>query len=115
MKTLFKLVVFFFCVTAFSQEQKVEYKKINKDLIKATYYFADNSNIVEREGYFNKEGKLQDTWISYDLEGNKTAVANYNNGKKDGIWFYFKEDKLNIVTYKDNKLVNVEEKTLVLN
>jgi len=58
---------------------------------------------------------LQDTWISYDLQGNKTAIATYNNGKKEGVWTYFKTDKINVVTYKDNKLIDVKENALVVN
>ncbi|MFA5298167.1 MAG: membrane-binding protein [Lutibacter sp.] len=115
MKAFIKLIIMLFCVTAFSQEQKVDYQQINDELIKATYYFADNSSIVEKEGFFNKEGKLQDSWVSYDLQGNKTAIAYYSNGQKVGVWMYFKKDKINLVTYKDNKLIAVEEKALVLN
>ena len=115
MKAIVNMAILLFCITAFSQEQKVDYKKVDNDLVQATYYFADNNTIVEREGFFNKEGKLHDTWISYDLEGNKTVIANYNNGKKDGVWTYFKKDKINVVTYKDNKITNVEEKALVVN
>lgn len=104
-----------FCITAFSQEQKVDYQKINNELIKATYYFADNSSIVEREGFFNKNGKLQGMWTSYNNEGNKTTIAYYDKGKKVGVWTYFKDDKIKFVTYKDNKLIGVEEKALVVN
>lgn len=115
MKIVLNIVIMLFCITAFSQEQKVDYKKVDNDLVQATYYFADNNTVVEREGFFNAEGKLHDTWISYDIQGNKTVIANYNNGKKDGVWTYFKNDKINIVTYKENKIINVEEKALVVN
>ena len=115
MKTLLKLVVLLFCVTTFAQEQKVDYKKLDNDLVKATYYFADNANVVEREGFFNKDGKLHGTWISYDVNGNKTAVAEYKDGKKDGVWTYFKKEKISIVTYKNNKIVNVETKDSIIN
>ncbi|MFZ2283515.1 MAG: membrane-binding protein [Lutibacter sp.] len=115
MKTFINLLVMLFCITAFSQEQKVTYQKMDNDLVKATYYFADNSDVIEREGYFNKEGKLHNTWISYDLQGNKKAIATYNNGIKEGVWTYFKTDKVNIVTYQENKIINVEEKALVVN
>lgn len=115
MKSIINILIMLFCITAFSQEQKVEYKKVENDLIKATYYFADNNTVIEREGFFNKEEKLHGMWVSYDLQGNKTSIAFYNNGKKDGIWSYFKEDKISIVTYKDNKITNVEEKALVVN
>ena len=115
MKTLITLVAMLFCITAFSQEQKITYQKMKNDLVKATYYFADNSAIVEREGYFNKEGKLHDTWISYDLQGNKTAIATYNNGVKEGVWTYIKTVKITVVTYNENRIINVEEKALVVN
>jgi len=115
MKTFINIVVMLFCITAFSQEQKVDYNKIDNDLVKATYYFADNNTIVEREGFFNKEGKLHNTWVSYDVHGNKTVIANYKNGVKDGVWTYFKKDKINVVTYKENKIISVDEKALVVN
>ena len=115
MKSILKVVILLFCVTAFAQEQKVDYKKINDNLIKVTYYFADNNEAIEREGFFDANGKVHGTWISYDIAGNKTSVAQYLNGKKDGVWTYFKEDKINLVTYNENKIIKVEEKALVIN
>ena len=115
MKKLITIMVLLFCVTAFSQEQKVDYKKIDNDFVQVTYYFADNSAAVEREGFFNDKGQLHGTWISYDVLGNKTTIANYNNGKKIGTWTYFKGDKVSVVTYEDNKIVAVETKDIVLN
>ena len=114
MKTIINLVIMLFCVVVFGQEQKVDYKKLSNDLVKVTYYYADNSNLIEREGFFN-DGKLHGTWVNYDVEGNTTTIANYSNGKKDGVWTYFKKDKVNVITYKLNKIVNVEEKTLAVN
>ena len=115
MKTVVNIILMLFCVTAFSQEQKVEFKKVDNDLIKATYYFADNSSVIEREGFFNKNEKLQGMWVSYDEQGNKIAIAYYNNGKKDGVWSYFKDGKVNLVTYNNNKIINVEEKIVAIN
>jgi len=115
MKKLILAVVLMFSITAFAQEQKVTYKKLDDNLTQVTYYFADNSDIIQREGFFNADGKLQGTWISYDVNGNKIAIAKYNNGVKEGVWMYFKEDKVNVVTYNNNKITNVEEKALVVN
>ena len=115
MKSVINIMLMLFCITAFSQEQKVEYTKVDNNLIKATYYFADNGDVVEREGFFNKDEKLHGMWVSYDVEGNKTSIAFYNDGKKDGIWSYFKEGKVNLVTYNNNKIVNVEEKIVAVN
>jgi len=115
MKNFILVVILLFCITAFSQEQKVDYKKIDNNLVQVTYYFTDNNTIVEREGFFNEDGKLHGTWISYNVEGNKTAIANYNNGVKEGVWMYFKGDKVNVVTYSNNKITNVEERALAVN
>ncbi|WP_111706966.1 hypothetical protein [Lutibacter citreus] len=115
MKNLLNLILLLFCVTAFAQEQKVDYKKTENNLVKATYYFTDNASIVEREGYFNKEGKLHGIWTNYDVNGNKTTIASYKNGTKDGVWTYIKKDKINLVTYNNNKIIKVEEKALAIN
>jgi len=115
MKNLILIVVLLFSVTAFSQEQKVDYKKTADNLVQATYYFSDNNAVVEKEGFFNEDGKLHGTWVTYDVQGNKTAIANYKNGVKEGVWMYFKGDKINVVTYKSNKITNVEEKALAVN
>jgi antitoxin component YwqK of YwqJK toxin-antitoxin module len=115
MKTFINSILMLFCVATFSQEQKVEFKKVDANLIKATYYFADNNTIIEREGFFNKNEKLHGMWVSYDTQGNKIAIAYYNDGKKDGIWSYFNEGKVNLVTYDNNKIINVEEKIVAIN
>lgn len=115
MKTILKIAILLFCVTSFAQEQKVDYKKLNNDMVKVTYYFADNSDLVEREGFFDAEGKLHGTWTNYDVDGTKTIIAHYKNGKKEGIWTYVKKDKVNLVTYQNNKVINVESKDVILN
>lgn len=115
MKNLMIVALLMFSVSVFSQEQKIDYKKVDNNLVQATYYFADNNTIIEKEGFFNKEGKLQGTWINYDIDGNKTIVANYNNGVKEGVWMYYKGDKINIVTYSNNKITKVEEQALAVN
>jgi antitoxin component YwqK of YwqJK toxin-antitoxin module len=109
MKTLINVLAILFFLNGFAQEQKITYEKLDNDLIKATYYFADNDNIVEKVGFFNSEGKLEGQWVSYDSLGNTRIVASYKNGMKDGIWTYYKKDKINIVTYRMNKIINVEE------
>ncbi len=114
MKALVKLVILLFCVTAFSQGQRIEYKKINNNLVKATYYYADNSDAIQSEGFFNDKNQLQGMWVNYNLEGKKTIIAYYDKGKKVGVWTYFKENKISFVTYKNNKLVGVEEKDLAV-
>jgi len=83
--------------------------KIDKkgDLTEATYFYANG--IIQQQGTFNAEGKLQGTWTSYDVNGNKLAVGNYDNNKKVGKWFFWTDGKLNEVDYIDSKIASVNE------
>ena len=90
---------------AFSQEKEPTFEK-QDDLVKATY-FHDNGMIKE-VGYF-KDQKLHDQWISYDVTGKISVVANYDNGLKEGKWYIVGEDTTKEITYEANKLIKVEE------
>ncbi len=83
----------------------------NKQLVKKgdvieTKIFHENG-IISQEGQYNLDGKLQGTWISYDLNGNKTAVAKYNNGEKVGTWFFYEGDVLHEVNYNNSRIAKV--------
>ncbi|WP_353777012.1 nicotinic acid mononucleotide adenyltransferase [Winogradskyella sp. 3972H.M.0a.05] len=105
-----KIVVFalmFSVLSIYGQETikpKVEKKG---DMTEVTYYH-DNGTI-EQQGTFNADGKLHGVWKSYDLDGNKTAVGNYDNGKKVGKWFFWSEDTLKEVDYIDSRVVSVNQ------
>ncbi|WP_339609753.1 hypothetical protein [uncultured Planktosalinus sp.] len=88
--------------------QDAPLKKLIKkgDLIEAQI-FHDNG-IVSQEGQYNLDGTLQGTWISYDENGNKLAVAKYNNGEKVGTWFFYDGKTLNEVKYTNNKIAQVK-------
>ncbi len=75
------------------------------NLIKATL-FHDNGD-VSQTGYYTKEGKLQGTWISYDVEGKKTAVAQYEKGQKVGKWFFWNDETLKEVDYTNSRITSV--------
>jgi hypothetical protein len=90
---------------AFGQENEPTFEK-QDDLVKATYYH-DNGTIKE-VGYF-KDEKLHDQWIRYDISGKISVVANYNNGLKEGKWYIVGEETTKEITYKENKLIKVEE------
>lgn len=116
MKTLVSFVALLLCTVTFAQQTKVEYKKMDGNTVKATYYFTDNSQTVQKVGYFNAQGKLHGTWIIYNKLGDKKVEANYRNGKKDGIWIFYKTpEKIKIVTYKDNKIIAHEERDFAVN
>jgi hypothetical protein len=75
------------------------------NLVKATYVY-DNGQ-VKQEGFY-KDGKLQGHWVSYDVNGNKTAVAEYNKGQKVGKWFFWNDSVLSEVDYSDNRVASVK-------
>ena len=51
------------------------------DLVKATYYYEDGS--IKTQGFF-KDKKVTGEWIRFDIDGKKTQLAFYENGKKVG-------------------------------
>ncbi|WP_092465676.1 toxin-antitoxin system YwqK family antitoxin [Winogradskyella thalassocola] len=71
-------------------------------------FFHDNGQ-VQQTGTYNADGKLQGEWTSFDSEGNKLAVATYDAGKKVGKWFFWGDNSLKEVDYKDNAIVTVVE------
>lgn len=112
MRAFFSIVIALFVLTGFAQKQRIDYEKVNKK-VKATYYYQDNATI-EKVGFFNAKGDLDGTWTSYDMEGNITIIANYKKGKKDGVWEYYKPTVINIVTYKNNKIIAIRKKEVEL-
>ncbi|MCR9183472.1 MAG: nicotinic acid mononucleotide adenyltransferase [Flavobacteriaceae bacterium] len=104
-KLILMIVVLVLGTQVYAQEtQKRELVK-NGDLIEATI-FHDNG-LISQEGQYNLDGTLQGTWISYDVNGNKTAVAKYNNGEKVGTWLFYEGDVLKEVKYSNSKVAQV--------
>ena len=96
-------------ITIAQEEKNVTY--IEKgDLTEATYYYDNGA--IKQVGTFNAEGKLDGEWISYDINGDKTTVANYVNGKKSGKWQFWNNDGVvREVTYENSRIVSVNERT----
>lgn len=94
---------------SFTYAQDKKQVKLDKkgDLTLATYYH-DNGE-VQQKGYFNVEGKLQGEWTSYNEDGQKVALGNYENGKKAGKWFFWDGESLKEVDYIDSKIVSVNK------
>ena len=90
---------------ASAQEKEPTFEK-QEDLVKATYYHENG--MVKEVGYF-KDDKLHDQWVRYDVSGKITVVANYKNGIKEGKWYIVGEDSTKEITYRENKLIKVEE------
>lgn len=77
------------------------------DRTEATYYHDNGS--IEQSGFFNKLDNLHGTWTSYDVEGNKVAIGEYDNGKKVGKWIFIAENSIREVDYMNNVITSVSE------
>lgn len=106
MKKIIILLVTLICAAGlFAQETEKRTLERNGDVIEATLFHENG--IVSQEGQYTLDGKLQGKWISYDVNGNKTAVAQYNKGEKVGTWYFYKGDELKEVKYADSKVTQV--------
>ncbi|TWO31391.1 nicotinic acid mononucleotide adenyltransferase [Seonamhaeicola sediminis] len=104
-KYILTLAILFIGLMAFAQENKNVTHEQKGDLIETTYFYADGA--IQQQGTFNKAGKLHGTWTSFDKEGNKLAVGNYDNGKKVGKWTFWVDGEANEVDYVDSKMTKV--------
>lgn len=108
MKKLILILVILFSANAVTgQECAKKCEKANKyawsdGLIKATM-FHENGTIAQT-GFYTTENKLQGEWISYDTNGNKTAIAHYNEGMKVGTWKFMQGNLIKEVEYNKSKI-----------
>lgn len=106
MKNILSLLAIVFITSmAFAQETKNNTYFLDGDVIEATIYH-DNGTVAQT-GFYTKENKLTGEWISYDTNGNKTAVAQYNNGEKVGTWYFFADKNIKEVSYMDARVAKV--------
>jgi len=107
MKKILSIVLVLFVTMAFAQKKRK--LTVNKDtnLIDVVYYH-DNGAVSET-GNYTIEGKLQGEWISYNEEGKKTVLANYENGKKVGKWIYWIGDTVKEIDYSSNVISSLKE------
>lgn len=97
--------ILFVSLPVFAQESNnVKYDK-KGDLTEATYFYADGN--IQQQGTFNEEGKLHGVWTSYDVNGDKLAVGNYENGRKVGKWLFWSNGSLKEVVYTNSRIVSV--------
>jgi|GEM_PF-124385 len=94
------------CSKTCSKDVKDKYVLADDGLIEATLYH--DNGVVAQKGFYTQENKLQGEWISYDTQGNKTAIAQYNNGNKVGTWKFFQGDIMKEVTYASSKIAKVK-------
>ncbi len=90
---------------ALAQDTKSNTYFLDGDVIEATIYH--DNGMIAQTGFYNKENKLTGEWVSYDLQGNKTAVAEYNNGEKVGTWYFFSKNSIKEVNYMNARVAKV--------
>ncbi len=90
---------------ALAQEGKKNTYFLDGNLIEATIYH--DNGMVAQTGSYNTQNKLEGEWVSYDRNGNKTAVAQYNNGEKVGTWYFFNSGDIKEVSYMDARVAKV--------
>ena len=101
------MILSFVCVFCFTFQQghtrKLE-PTATPQLRKLTQ-FHDNGEIAQ-QGHIHRN-KLDGVWESFDAEGNKIAVGNYENGVKAGTWFFWTDEQLIEVEFTNNKVQDV--------
>ncbi|MEZ4874862.1 MAG: nicotinic acid mononucleotide adenyltransferase [Flavobacteriaceae bacterium] len=104
-KLMVMITLSLFANAAFSQVVKpAEYVK-EGEVIKATLYHENGA--VAQTGFYTLNNKLEGEWISYDVQGNKTAVAHYSNGVKVGTWYFYQGNEIKEVNYSNSKIAKV--------
>ncbi len=106
MKKIVFLLVFVFTTTLLFAQEAIKKELVKKgNLIEAAIYH--DNDVLAQEGFYTLDGKLQGLWTSYDTNGKKTAVANYNKGEKVGTWYFYQGDVLHEVNYDNNSIAKV--------
>lgn len=100
------LVACFFVNVAVAQTGKKDIYKLKGDVIEAVLYHENGA--VAQTGFYTLDNKLEGEWISYDSNGNKSAVAQYDNGKKVGTWTFYQGTTQKEVVYNDSKIAKVK-------
>lgn len=106
MKIVLTIVAVFFSLQIASAQKgpKDTFEK-KGNLIEATF-FHENGEVAQK-GFYTLSNKLHGEWISFDSNGNKTAIANYNKGMKVGTWKFFNGNEIKEVEYSDERIAKV--------
>lgn len=104
-KLLVVITISLLTASSFSQVRVADDFVKEGDVIKATLYHENGK--VAQTGFYTLDNKLEGEWISFDAEGNKTAVAQYNNGNKVGTWYFYQGNEIKQVHYSNSKIAKV--------
>ena len=108
-KSILFVFAFLITVVSFAQDKQKRDLKLNKDtnLIEVVYYH--DNDVVSQTGTYTADGKLHGEWLSFNTEGKKIVLANYDNGKKVGKWFYWSKETVKEVDYSNNAIASLKE------
>lgn len=104
MKKVLMMSLLMISTMVFAQEKVAPKFEAEGEMVKATYFYADGT--VAQTGYY-LDGKVHGEWISYDQQGNKSAMGQYELGEKVGKWFFWTAEELNEVTYQNSRIAQV--------
>lgn len=80
--------------------------EITDQLVKSTYYYDNGA--VKQSGFY-KDGKLHGSWVSYNQDGTKQSMGEYENGQKTGKWFFWTGTVLNEVDYSNSRIADIKK------
>ena len=106
-KLLILTAVFLITLSAYAQDKKELVLNQETNLIEAKIYH--DNGVVAQTGFYTAKGVVHGTWVSFDAQGVKTAVANYNQGKKVGTWFQWKKNTVRQINYENNAIASVSD------
>jgi len=101
------IVVALMMISAVSFAQKERTLKLNQDTNTIDVVYYHDNGQISQTGAYTLDGKLHGEWLSYDVKGDKTALAKYDQGEKVGTWYFYQKDVLQEVNYTNNRIVEV--------
>lgn len=104
MKKAILIFALIFSTYAYPQDIEPTFEKVGK-MIKATY-FHENGEVAQAGYLLN--GKLHSEWLMFDTAGKKIASGKYVNGQREGKWFFWEDEILREVDFKENRIASVK-------
>ena len=113
MKNICTIIIIFISIYSYSQNninvknlgtEYLEHLYNRLDPISEVILYHDNGKIYQKG--FLKNNKLHGRWESFDKNGNLVVVGEFKNGKKRGKWFFWNENNLREVNFKNNKVLS---------
>lgn len=89
MKTALLIVSLFIGLTTFAQDNNIKIQK-QGDLYHLTLFH--NNGEIAQVGYITENKKLHGIWTLFDNKGQKVSRGRYENGKKTGRWFFWRDN-----------------------